>query len=132
MNEIQTYLEEDGLLHCAVCKEPVEAFYPKGSYVRLLNVYELLIIDDLGVERNSEYALENIFSVIDWRYRSGKPLIITTNLPLAQLKQEIKIEKKRIYDRILERCIPVKIDGVSRRETMVNDNMQTMKNILKI
>ena len=91
-----------------------------------------LIIDDLGVERNSEYALENIFSVIDWRYRSGKPLIITTNLPLAQLKQEIKIEKKRIYDRILERCIPVKIDGVSRREAMANDNMQTMKNILKI
>ena len=40
--------------------------------------------------------------------------------------------KKRIYDRILERCIPVKIDGVSRREAMENDNMQTMKNILKI
>lgn len=59
-------------------------------------------------------------------------IIITTNLPLAQLKQETKIEKKRIYDRILERCIPVKIDGVSRREAMANDNMQTMKNILKI
>ena len=41
-------------------------------------------------------------------------------------------DKKRIYDRILERCIPVKIDGVSRREAMENDNMQTMKNILKI
>lgn len=94
MNEIQTYLEEDGLLHCAVCKEPVEAFYPKGS--------------------------------------SGRPLITTTNLPLVQLKQETKIGKKRIYDRILERCIPVKIDGVSRREAMANDNMQTMKNILKI
>ena len=40
--------------------------------------------------------------------------------------------KKRIYDRILERCIPVKIDGVSRREAMANDNMQIMKNILKI
>ena len=95
-------------------------------------VYELLIIDDLGVERSSEYALENIFSVIDWRYRLGRPLIIKTNLPLVQLKQETKIEKKRIYDRILERCIPVKIDGVSRREAMANDNMQTMKNILKI
>lgn len=104
----------------------------KTEYIRSLNGYELLIIDDLGVERSSEYALENIFSVIDWRYRSGKPLIITTNLPLAQLKQETKIEKKRIYDRILERCIPVKIDGVSRREAMANDNMQTMKNILKI
>ena len=50
-------------------------------------------------------------------------MIITTNLPLAQLKQETKIEKKRIYDRILERCIPVKIDGVSRREAMANDNI---------
>ena len=67
---------------------------------------------------------------IKWIERSA--LIITTNLPLAQLKQETKIEKKRIYDRILERCIPVKIDGVSRREAMANDNMQTMKNILKI
>ena len=95
----------------------------KTEYIRSLNVYELLIIDDLGVERNSEYALENIFSVIDWRYRSGKPLIITTNLPLVQLKQETKIEKKRIYDRILERCIPVKIDGVSRREAIAKDNM---------
>ena len=104
----------------------------KTEYIRSLNGYELLIIDDLGVERNSEYALENIFNVIDWRYRSGRPLITTTNLPLVQLKQETKIEKKRIYDRILERCIPVKIDGVSRREVMANDNMQTMKNILKI
>lgn len=104
----------------------------KTEYIRSLNGYELLIIDDLGVERSSEYALENIFSVIDWRYRSRKPLIITTNLPLAQLKRETKIEKKRIYDRNLERCIPVKIDGVSRRENMANDNMQTMKNILKI
>lgn len=32
MNEIQTYSEEDGLWHCVVCKEPVEAFYPKGSF----------------------------------------------------------------------------------------------------
>ena len=108
------------------------AIEDKIEYIRLLDRYELLIIDDLGVERSSEYALENIFSVIDWRYRSGRPLIITTNLPLVQLKQETKIEKKRIYDKILERCIPVKIDGVSRREAMANDNMQTMKNILKI
>ena len=31
MDEIQTYLGADGLIHCTVCKEPVEAFYPKGS-----------------------------------------------------------------------------------------------------
>ena len=59
-------------------------------------------------------------------------MVITTNIPLVQLKQERKTEKKRIYDRILERGIPVKIDGASRREAVANDNMQTMKNILKI
>ena len=30
MDEIQIYLGADGLMHCTVCKEPVEAFYPKG------------------------------------------------------------------------------------------------------
>ena len=104
----------------------------KTEYIGSLNRYELLIIDDLGVERSSEYALENIFSVIDRRYQSREPLIITTNLPLSQLKQETKIEKKRIYDRILERCISVKIDGISRREALANNNMQTMKKILNI
>ena len=59
------------------------AIEDKTEYIRLLDRYELLIIDDLGVERSSEYALENIFSVIDWRYRLGRPLITTTNLPLV-------------------------------------------------
>lgn len=60
----------------------------KSEYIRAIAEYELLIIDDLGVERSSEYALENIFSVIDRRYRSRKPLIVTTNLPLSKLKAE--------------------------------------------
>ena len=58
----------------------------KTEYIRSLNGYELLIIDDLGLERNSEYALGIIFSVIDRRIRSGRPLIITTNLPLKEIK----------------------------------------------
>ena len=58
--------------------------------------YQLLIIDDLGVERNSEYALGIIFSVIDRRIRSGRPLIITTNLPLKEIKSETMLDKRRI------------------------------------
>ena len=52
----------------------------KTEYINALASYQLLIIDDLGVERNSEYALGIIFSVIDRRIRSGRPLIITTNI----------------------------------------------------
>lgn len=56
----------------------------KSEYIRAIAGYELLIIDDLGVERSREYVLENIFSVIDRRYPSRKPLIVTTNLPLSK------------------------------------------------
>ena len=35
MNEIQTYLGADGLMHCTVCKKPIEAFYPKGSLLEM-------------------------------------------------------------------------------------------------
>ena len=47
--------------------------------------YPLLILDDFGMERGTEYGLEQVFNVIDSRYRSGKPLIVTTNLTLDDL-----------------------------------------------
>ena len=48
------------------------------------------------MERNSEYALGIIFSVIDHRIRSGRPLIIATNLPLSQIKSETMLDKRRM------------------------------------
>ena len=78
--------------------------YSTGRQTEYINafgfLFSFLIIDDLGVERNSEYALGIIFSVIDRRIRSGRPLIITTNLPLNEIKSETMLDKKRIYDRI--------------------------------
>ena len=42
-------------------------FDDRNAYINSLNQYSLLIIDDLGAERNSEFALEQIFNVIDSR-----------------------------------------------------------------
>ena len=47
----------------------------KNQYIDSLNQYSLLIIDDLGIERSTEFALEQVFNVIDSRYRSKLPLI---------------------------------------------------------
>ena len=51
----------------------------RADFIASLELYDLLIIDDLGVERSTEYAMEQMFYVIDSRYRSRKPMIITTN-----------------------------------------------------
>jgi len=52
------------------------------QYIASFSNYSLLIIDDLGIERNTEYALEQVYAVIDERYKSGLPVIITTNLTI--------------------------------------------------
>ena len=107
------------------------ALQEKEEYIQALSKYELLIIDDFGMERNTEYALENIFSVIDRRCFSERPLIITTNLSLTSMKQESDLLKKRIYDRVLQMCVPVKVDGESRRKKIASENLQIMKTIIQ-
>ena len=58
----------------------------KRPFTCLLYTSPLLILDDFGMERGTEYGLEQVYSVIDSRYRSGKPLIATTNLTLEELQ----------------------------------------------
>ena len=80
----------------------------RNTYINGFNHYALLVIDDLGIERKTDFALEQIFNVIDSRYRSKKPMIVCTNLELDELKNPPDLEHERIYDRILERCIPIR------------------------
>ncbi|MER2025020.1 MAG: ATP-binding protein, partial [Eubacteriales bacterium] len=47
------------------------------QYIASFNHYPLLIIDDLGIERSTEYAKEQVYAVIDERYKANLPLIIT-------------------------------------------------------
>ena len=88
------------------------------------------IIDDLGVERSTEYAMEQMFFVIDSRYRSRRPMIITTNLKLSELKNPPDLAHARIYDRILERCAPILFDGKNFREENAGATRQAAKDIV--
>lgn len=102
----------------------------RNRYIDDLNQYSLLIIDDLGIERGTEYVLEQVYSVIDSRYRSGKPLIITTNLTLQQLREPQDVAHARIYDRVLERCVPVHVTGQNIREQKSAENIRTAREML--
>lgn len=73
---------------------------------------DLLIIDDLGSENSSEWINSKIYEVIDLRYRSEKPLIVTTNLEPDNLKKKLtnKDGITRTYDRIFEICRPIEMN----------------------
>lgn len=102
----------------------------KQEYIDSLTQFDLVAIDDLGAERNTDFMSENVFSIIDTLYRAKVPMIITSNLALAQMVEETDIKQARVYDRILERCLPVEFKGESRRLDKARQDYKQMKNIL--
>ena len=103
----------------------------RNSYIDSLNEYSLLIIDDLGMERSSEFAQEQVFNVIDSRYRSKKPLIVTTNLTLEELKYPEDIAHQRIYGRILEFCVPIRVNRRDIRTMNAEKNVARMRELFR-
>lgn len=100
------------------------------QYIASFDQFPLLIIDDLGIERNTEYALEQVYAVVDERYKSGLPLIITTNLPISEIRNPADVAHARIYSRILELCTPVHIAGDDRRTTIGKGKQAVVKDLL--
>ena len=84
-------------------------------YDRIKNC-QLLVIDDLATESNSEFRQEMTYNIINTRYLSGKPLIVTTNLSLDYMQNAENMNQQRIFDRILEMTTPLKISGKSKRQ----------------
>ena len=66
----------------AILNDLAASFEGRNEYISRLCRYPLLILDDFGMERDTAYGLEQVYSVIDSRYRSRRPLIVTTNLTL--------------------------------------------------
>lgn len=96
-----------------------------------LNRARVLIIDDLGAERNTDFALEKVYSIIDRRYKSGLPMILTTNLDLQEMQNCEDIRYKRIYERILEVCYPIRFSGGSLRKAEAANRFREMEEFLK-
>lgn len=94
--------------------------------MQALNRAKLLVLDDLGAERTTDYALEKVYNIVDSRYRAGKPMILTTNLSLAQMQAATDVRYARIYDRIFEVCYPVEFKGKSWRQKAAANRFDEM------
>lgn len=94
-----------------------------------MNTARLLVLDDFGAERNTDFKAEQIFTVIDSRYSAKKPMIITTNL--TDFKNETDIRRRRVYDRIFEVCTPIKMDGESKRRAEGQRRRESIRALLE-
>ena len=92
-----------------------------------LDSFDLVILDDLGVEK----ATQTAYNIVDDIYRKEIPLIVTTNLSPAELKNPDSLEKDRIYSRVLEMCcITKKTDvKISRLEIARAKSKQALNDL---
>lgn len=104
----------------------------KQEYIDSLSRFALIAIDDLGVERDTEFMNESVTTIIDCLYRAKVPVIITSNYAPKQLTDEGEIRRRRVYDRLLERCHPIAVTGESRRKQMGRNDYKRMKDILGV
>ena len=96
-----------------------------------LRTCKLLVLDDLGVERQTDYGLEVVYNVINERIKSGLPMIVTTNMTIEQLKKAPTMAMARIFDRVLHMCpIRMTMVGKSRRDSSFMERLSDVKSIL--
>ena len=125
--EIPVYMTNFAL----ILNDLAASFEGRNEYISRLCRYPLLILDDFGIERGTEYGLEQVYSVIDSRCRSGKPLIATTNLTLEELQHPQDTPHARIYDRLLAMCAPVLFTGGNFRRETAQQKLEHLKGLLK-
>jgi DNA replication protein DnaC len=73
---------------------------------------DLLVIDDLGAEKGTEWVVEQLYRIVDYRYRMCLPLVVTTNLSGREIRDRFG---DRILSRLVEACTAVKLTGDDKR-----------------
>lgn len=72
----------------------------------------VIYLDDLGVEKDTEYTQEMLYMIINHCYVNEKALFISTNLSLEELTEKYT---ERITSRLLEMCDHYQMTGNNKR-----------------
>lgn len=83
-----------------------EAEHSEQQLVDEVKNVDLLLLDDLGIEKPTEFSLKYLAQIIDYRYRNLKPLVVTSNFTLTELIRRFQTDLygERIVWRLGEIC----------------------------
>jgi DNA replication protein DnaC len=83
------------------------------DFFHRLAAVDLLPLEDVGAEKQTDWVLEQLYSLINERYEQQRSILVTTNLPFEKLEEQIG---QRSASRIVEMCgDPVLLYGEDRR-----------------
>lgn len=102
----------------------VRSTYQAGSTtneeetLKFFSSIQLLVIDEVGVQKGSEAEKRILFSILDNRVTSNKPTILLSNLGPKALEELLG---DRLYDRVRSKCVPMLFAGSSMRKPATAD-----------
>lgn len=101
------------------------------DYLNLYSSVDLLVIDDLGKEKPTEWVLEKLFLIVNNRYNNYLPIVITTNYKRNQLRERLCINKNysivdSIISRLYEMCggIEIKDDDHRMSDSLIRESLR--------
>lgn len=112
-----------------------ESFNKEGlSEVEIIELYsnaDMLIIDDLGNENLSKWALEKLYKIISNRYDNELPIVITTRFNKEQLIEQLSVENdteiaEEIVEVLNEMCYGISILEEIKAKEKVSISDQTI------
>ena len=103
----------------------------KAFVMRCVKACDLLILDDFGAERDTEFMAEQTFEIVNARYEAKKPLLVTTNMNPNAVAEEKDLTYARAFSRIMEMCRPVRVEGTCKRTAIATDKTDKWKSLLK-
>ena len=101
-----------------------DAAFNDHGYLDRLNRFGLLVLDDLGAERQTEWMQETVLQIVNARWMAHRPMIITTNLSAEQMKNPQTVTEDRLFSRVLGMCVPVLVTGQDRRRIQGRNNLE--------
>ena len=95
-----------------------ESYGTEGQILDELIDVPFLVIDDFGVQRNTEWESEMLYNLIDARYEHEHVTLITSNVNISEFSG---VAHGRIHSRIKEMCSIYKVDLPDFRNRFANE-----------
>jgi len=93
---------------------------PSSEILDVVRKAPLLVLDDVGAERNTEWAREIFAEIVNYRYTQSLPTVITTNLRFDVYSSDSFVEKfdERTESRLYDMCEILRVEGDDRRKAV--------------
>lgn len=115
-----------------LCETATKLFDENTSFRTLVERADLLILDGFSIPRTA-YQIQKLRALIDARYESRKPLIITTTIDRSEILKKVSDpDLKDIYDKLIEMCHPIFIDHSPRRKELARERKEAINKLLRI